>query len=43
MIDTKGTATEEDDVEVDFLFQGQTGNWQTSDRDFCEDLTEFIG
>jgi hypothetical protein len=43
VIDTKGTPTDEDDEEVSFEFGGTTGNWQTTGRDFCEDLIEFIG
>jgi hypothetical protein len=43
VIDTKGTPTDEDDEEVSFEFGGTTGNWQTTDRDFCDDLVEFIG
>ncbi|MFC8799112.1 hypothetical protein ACFT2C_15355 [Promicromonospora sp. NPDC057138] len=43
VIDTKGTPTDEDDEEVGFEFGGTTGIFQTTGRDFCDDLVEFIG
>lgn len=43
VIDTKGTPSDEDDVEVSFEFGGATGHFQTAGRDFCADLIEFIG
>ncbi|MCF4122499.1 hypothetical protein L1785_16090 [Antribacter sp. KLBMP9083] len=43
VIDTKGTPSNEDDVEVSFEFGGATGHFQTAGRNFCDDLIEFIG
>jgi hypothetical protein len=43
VIDTQGTPTDEDDVDVSFEFGGATGHMGTAGRDFCEDLIEFIG
>jgi hypothetical protein len=43
VVDTKGTPSDEDDVDVSFEFGGSTGVFQTTGRDFCADLIEFIG